>query len=86
MRSRSLRWVRRDLASLLAVALRVSGGSGAHAEAARQVVLLVLVAQLLASAQHDGPPHAAQRAPRQLRARRSRRPHAESLAGRRPRG
>jgi hypothetical protein len=78
--------VRRDPAFLLVIALRTSGGSGAHAEAARQVVLLVLVAQLLAAAQHDGPPHAAHRAPRQLRARRSRRPHVESLSGRRPRG
>jgi hypothetical protein len=78
--------VRRDLASLLVIALRASGGSGAHAEAARQVVLLVLVAQLLAAAEHDGPPHAAQRAPRQLRARRLRRPRVESLSGRRPRG
>jgi hypothetical protein len=72
--------------SLLVIALRASAGSGAHAEAARRVVLLVLLAQLLAAAQHDGPPHAAQRAPRQPRERRSRRPHVESLAGRRPRG
>jgi hypothetical protein len=50
------------------------------------VVLLVLIAQLLASAQHDGPPHAAHRAPRHVRARRSRRLHHDSLAGRRPRG
>jgi hypothetical protein len=78
--------VRRDLAPLLVIALRASGGSGAHAEAARRVVLLVLVAQMLAAAQHDGPPHAAQRAPRHVRARRSRRVHVESLAGRRPRG
>jgi hypothetical protein len=78
--------VRRDPAFLLVIALRASAGSGAHAEAARQVVLLVLVAQLLAAAQHDGPPHAAQRAPRHLRARRSRRLHMESLSGRRPRG
>jgi hypothetical protein len=78
--------VRRDLASLLVIALRASGGSDAHAEAARQVVLLVLVAQLLAVAQHDGPPHAPQRAPRQLRVRWSRRPRVESLSGRRPRG
>ena len=49
----------RDLDSLLVVALRASGGSGAHAERARQVVLLVLFAQLLAAAQHDGPPHGA---------------------------
>ena len=78
--------MRRDLDSLLVIALRASAGSGAHAEAARRVVLLVLVAQLLAAAQHDGPPHAAQRPPRQLRARRSRRPRVEPLTGRRPRG
>jgi hypothetical protein len=78
--------VRSDLAPLLVITLRASGGSGAHAEAARQVVLLVLIAQLLAAAQHDGPPHDGQRAPRQLRARRSRSAHVESLAGRRPRG
>lgn len=83
---RSLRRVRRDLDSLLVIALRASGGSGTHADTARQVVLLVIVAQLLAAAEHDGPPHVAQRAPRQLRARRSRRLHTESLAGRRPRG
>jgi hypothetical protein len=78
--------VRRDPASLLVVALRASGGSGPHAEAARQVVLFILVAQLLAGAQHDGPPHAAHRAPRQLRVRWSRPPRVESLSGRRPRG
>jgi hypothetical protein len=78
--------MQRDLAPLLVLALRASGGSGAHAEAARRVVLFVLVAQLLAAAQHDGPPHASARAPRQVRARRSRRPHIESLSGRRPRG
>jgi hypothetical protein len=78
--------VRRDLASLLVIALRASGGSGPHAEAARQVVLLVLIAQLLAAAEHDGPPHAARRPPRQLRARRSTRPRIEPLSGRRPRG
>jgi hypothetical protein len=68
------------------VALRASGGTGPHAAAARQVVLLVLIAQLLAASQHDGPPHASYRAPRQDRARRSRRPHRDALAGRRPRG
>jgi hypothetical protein len=78
--------VRRELASFLVIALRASRGSGPHAEAARPAVLLVLVAQLLAAAQHEGPPHSAQRAPRQVRARRSRRTHVESLAGRRPRG
>jgi hypothetical protein len=78
--------MRRDFAPLLIVALRASGGTGAHAAAARQIVQFVLVAQMLASAHHDGPPHASTRAPRHVRARRSRLPHRDSLAGRRPRG
>jgi hypothetical protein len=78
--------VRRDLAPLLVIALRASGGSGAHAERARQFVLLVLLAQLLAAAQHDGPPHGAHRAPSRLGARRLRRTRIESVTGRRPRG
>jgi hypothetical protein len=78
--------MRRDLAPLLLVAVRASGGTGAHADAARQIVLLVLVAQLLAASQHDGPPHASARAPRQHRSQSSRLPHRDSLAGRRPRG
>jgi hypothetical protein len=76
----------RDPGFLVAVAVRASGGSGAHAERARQVVLFLLVAQLLAAAQHDGPPHAAQRAPRNLRVRPTRRSRMASLSGRRPRG
>jgi hypothetical protein len=78
--------VRREFAPLLIVALRASGGAGPHAAVARQVVLLMLTAQLLADAGHEGPPHAAQRAPRHVRARRSRLPHRDSLSGRRPRG
>jgi hypothetical protein len=78
--------VRREFAPLLTVALRASGGTGPHAQAARQVVLVILMAQLLASAGHEGPPHAPNRPPRHVRARRSRRPHHDSLAGRRPRG
>ena len=78
--------MRRDLAPLLLVALRASGGTGAHAAAAREIVLLVLVAQLLADSQHDGPPHAAARAPRQRRTPRAPLPHRDTLAGRRPRG
>jgi hypothetical protein len=78
--------VRRDFAALLSVALRASGGSGVHAEAAREVVLFLIVAQLLAAAQHDYRPRASQRPPQQLRARRSRQPRVESLSGRRPRG
>jgi hypothetical protein len=78
--------LRRDLAPLLVIALRASGGSGPHAADARRVVLLVLIAQMLASAQHDGPPHAPARAPRHVRGFRSRLPHRDSLSGRRPRG
>jgi hypothetical protein len=72
--------------SVLVTVLRASGGSGAHAERARQVVLLVLLAQLLAAAEHDGPPHGSQRAPRRVGARRARRARIESVTGRRPRG
>jgi hypothetical protein len=78
--------VRREFAPLLIVALRAGGGSGPHARAARQVVLLVLMAELLANAGHDGPPHASTRPPRVVRARHSRRAHHDTLAGRRPRG
>jgi hypothetical protein len=78
--------VRREFAPLLLVALRASGGSGVHADAARQVVLLVLIAQMLAGSGHDGPPHVSSRAPRTAGPRRSRLPHRDSLAGRRPRG
>jgi hypothetical protein len=78
--------VRRELAPLLLVALRASGGSGAHAAAARQVVMFVLVAQMLAAAQHDGPPHVSSRAPRRVAPSRNRLPHRDSLTGRRPRG
>jgi hypothetical protein len=72
--------------NLFLVALRASAGTGAHANAAREVVLLILFAQLLAQAGHDGPPHAQQRAPRHHHPRRDRLPHRDSLAGRRPRG
>jgi hypothetical protein len=78
--------MRREFAPLFLIALRASGGSGRHAEAARQVVLLILAAQLLAASQHDGPPHVSSRAPRQIRARRSRLVYSDSLSGRRPRG
>jgi hypothetical protein len=78
--------MRREFAPLFLIALRASGGSGRHAEAARQVVLFVLAAQLLAASQHDGPPHASSRAPRQIHARRSRLTYSDSLSGRRPRG
>ena len=45
--------------ALLLIALRASGGRGPHAEAARNVVLAILLAQMLAGAEHDGPPHPA---------------------------
>jgi hypothetical protein len=78
--------VRREFAPLLLVALRASGGSGAHAAAAREVLLLILLARLLADAQHDGPPHASARAPRAVVPRRSRLARNDTFAGRRPRG
>jgi hypothetical protein len=78
--------VPRDLSVLLNAALRAGAGSGAHAETARQVVLFVIFAQLLAAARHDERPRLVQRPPERLPARRSRRPHVESLSGRRPRG
>jgi hypothetical protein len=78
---------RAPLERLLITALRASGGSGAHAEAARQVVLCILLAHALAASAHDGPPAAsAPRVPRADRPRRTRQPHHGSLSGRRPRG
>jgi hypothetical protein len=71
---------------VLLVTLRLSAGTGAHAAAARQVVTAILFAQLLASAGHAGPPHAAQRPPRRATPRRARLQHRDSLSGRRPRG
>jgi hypothetical protein len=68
------------------VLLRLSVGTGPHAEAARQVVLAILFAQLLAAAGHAGPPHAAQRPPRAHVPRPSRVARRGSVAGRRPRG
>ena len=78
--------VPRDMRSLLLIALRASGGRGPHAEAARNVVLAILLAQLLAGSAHDGPPHPAGRAPRRVVPRRDRRLYRESVSGRRPRG
>ena len=75
-----------ELGTILAWAVRAQAGRGPHAEVARQVVLAVLLAQLVAGAQHDGPPHAARHAPRHARPKRRRPPHRESLSGRRPRG
>jgi hypothetical protein len=76
----------RDLRALLLFALRASSGRNAHAEAARNLVLAILFAQLLAGAGHEGPPHASKRAPRHDRPKRDRRPHRDALSGRRPRG
>ena len=70
---------------LLVLALRAS--SGRHSEAARNVVLTILLAHLLADAGHDGPPHGSPRAPRGGgKVPRSHRAHRSALAGRRPRG
>jgi hypothetical protein len=76
----------RDLRALLLLALRASSGRGVHADAARNLVLAILFAQLLADAGHEGPPHAARRAPRHDRPKRHRLPHRDTLSGRRPRG
>jgi hypothetical protein len=78
--------VPREMRALLLIALRASGGRGPHAEAARNVVLAILLAQMLAGAAHDGPPHPAGRAPRRIVPRRSRAMRRGSAAGRRPRG
>jgi hypothetical protein len=78
--------MRHDLGTFLAWALRAQAGHGPHAAYARQVVLAVLLAQLLAGARHDGPPHAARRPPRDAPAARRRLPRRQSLPGRRPRG
>ena len=75
-----------DLRALLLVALRGQAGRGPHAEAARNVVYAILLAQLLAGAAHDGPPHPAARAPRRVRPRRHHTAWHGSVTGRRPRG
>jgi hypothetical protein len=66
--------------------LRAQAGTGPHAELARQVILALLFAQLLAASAHAGPPHAAQRAPQNEPPRRDRRARRGSVSGRRPRG
>ena len=74
-----------NLDALLALALRAT--SGRHAEAARNVVLTILFAQLLAGAGHEGPPHgSAPRPPRRGPSPRPRHAHRTSVTGRRPRG
>jgi hypothetical protein len=73
------------LRALLALAVRAS--SVRHADAARNVVLTILLAHLLADAGHDGPPHASPRAPRRGgKAPASHHAHRSALSGRRPRG
>ncbi len=67
-------------------AVRVQAGSGPHAALAREVVLIVILAELVGGAAHDGPPHAHRRAPRHVRAKRAWRPARGSLSGRRARG
>jgi len=69
---------------LLLLALRAS--SGRHAEAARNVVLTILLSHLLADAGHDGPPHGSPRAPRRGRSPKLHHAHRSTLSGRRPRG
>jgi hypothetical protein len=78
--------VPRDMRALLLIALRASAGRGPHAEGARNVVLSILLAQMLAGAGHDGPPHPAWRTPRRVAPRRSHLVHRGSFSGRRPRG
>ena len=70
----------RDVRALLLIALRASGGRGPHAEAARNVVLAILLAQMLAGADHDGPPHAVRACLRGASA--PRRAHGARSAGR----
>jgi hypothetical protein len=72
------------LGELYVLALRATRGN--HAEAARNVLLTLLLAQLLAAAEHDGPPHSARRAPRSPRPQRSAAPRRGSISGRRARG
>jgi hypothetical protein len=72
--------------SLLLAALRLHSRGGAHAELARQMVLFLLFAELLAGSGHARPPHRAFGPPRSDGRRSSRRAFRESLAGRRPRG
>jgi hypothetical protein len=59
---------------------------GTHAAITKQVLLFVLLAEILAAAGHDGPPHRPFARPRSDRRHAGRRSYRESLAGRRPRG
>jgi hypothetical protein len=69
---------------LLVLALRAS--SGRHSDAARNVVLTILLLQLLAAAGHERPPHASWRTPRATVGPKPRHAHRTSVSGRRPRG
>jgi hypothetical protein len=71
---------------VLQTALRIQARGGAHAEMARQVVLFLLFAEILAGSGHAGPPHRGFAPPRSDARRAGRRTFRESLAGRRPRG
>jgi hypothetical protein len=72
------------LNELLVLALRAS--SGRHADAAREVLLTIILLQLLAGAAHEGPPHAHRRPPRRGPAPRTHRASRGSVSGRRARG
>jgi hypothetical protein len=78
--------MRDETGTMLTWIARLQAGDGPHAELARQVLLAVLFAHLLAAGAHAGPPHAPRRPPRSASRRRQRLPHRESLSGRRPRG
>jgi hypothetical protein len=75
-----------DAGTILTWLARIQADGGPHAELARQVVVALLFAHLLAAGAHAGPPHASRRPPRGAGMRRQRLPHRESLSGRRPRG
>jgi hypothetical protein len=72
------------LNELLVLALRAT--SGRHADAAREVLLTIILMRLLAQAGHAGPPHDARRPPRRGPAPRTHRARRGSITGRRARG
>jgi hypothetical protein len=72
------------LNELLVLALRAS--SGRHSDAARHVLLTIILMQLLAGAAHDAPPHAPRRPSRRGPAPRSRHTYRATITGRRARG
>jgi hypothetical protein len=75
-----------EAGTMLAWIARLQAGDGPHAELARQVIVALLFAHLVAAGAHAGPPHAPRRPPRHSGLRRQRLTHRESLTGRRPRG